>query len=77
MAWKKERGGLADQPLDQTPVVYQVSEGDEEYDGRDDEDEEPAQGEDAGVGEEHGAVAGLAEEGLGLGAEEVEDVVLR
>jgi hypothetical protein len=53
-----------------------VDEGDKKYDGWDDHDQEPAEGQNAWAREKCGTVSGIAEKGLGDEAKEFEDVVL-
>lgn len=74
---EEEVGEFGDEELEGPKVVEQLDEGDEEDDGGDDVEEEPAEAEGVGVGEEGGTFAGEAEEGFGEVGDEVEDVILR
>ncbi|KFZ20269.1 hypothetical protein V501_00235 [Pseudogymnoascus sp. VKM F-4519 (FW-2642)] len=72
---EEEVSEFRDEELEGAEVVEQLDEGDEEDDGGDDVQDEPAQRQCVCVGEEFSSLACEAEQGLGEVGDEVEDVV--
>ncbi|XPS80098.1 hypothetical protein M3J09_012060 [Ascochyta lentis] len=71
---EEEDGELADEPLDETPVVQELHERNEEDDGGDDTSEEPTLCWHSRICEEDDTVVGEPEEQTGKLRDEVEDV---
>jgi hypothetical protein len=71
---EEEDSELADEPLDETPVVQELDERHEEDDGRDDTGEEPRQLGNVLVREEYNTVVGESKEETSKLRDEVEDV---
>ena len=67
---------LLDEPLQDTPVVEKLDEGDEEDDGWENIDDEVPGAEDLVVEQECSSLCGESKEGLGKVCDEIENVIL-
>jgi len=72
---EEEDGELADEPLDDAPVVQHLHEGDEEDDGGDNTGEEPRELRNGLVGQEDDTIAGESKQTTRQERDEGEDVV--
>src|SRR5690606_34386529 len=72
---EEEDGELADKPLNETPVVKHLHEGDEEDDGREDGDQEPWERRGLGAGQERSTLASESKKRAGKARDEIEDII--